>query len=134
MNWKLIFSLSLLGIGMAVASLFGLTRHIEPLLWLAIFVLYAFLIAKNAPSRLFLHGFLVSLVNGVWIAIIHSAFYATYIANNPEMLEDYQKFTQYMNPQIMMLIIGPCVGAITGVIAGLFAVLAGRILKKKALQ
>jgi thiamine transporter ThiT len=31
----------------------------------------------------------------------------------------------------MMLIIGPCIGAITGVVAGLLAMIAGRILKVK---
>jgi small-conductance mechanosensitive channel len=131
MNWKLIFSLSMFGIAMAVAGLFGLTRHVEPLLWLAIFIFYAGWIAKHVPSKLFLHGFLVSVVNGVWIAIIHAAFHSTYLENNPEMLEDYQKFSQYMNPQTMMLIIGPCIGAITGVVAGLLAMIAGRILKVK---
>jgi hypothetical protein len=37
-NWKLILALSLFGLAMAIASLFGLGMW-EPLLWLIIFII-----------------------------------------------------------------------------------------------
>ena len=75
MNWKLIFTLSLFGVAMAIASLFDVTHGIEPFLWLIIFIVYAIVIAKKVGGKYFLHGFLVSFFNGVWIAIIHAAFF-----------------------------------------------------------
>src|SRR5260370_37958050 len=84
MNWKLIFLLSLFGLGMAVASLFGLGLF-EPVLWFAIFVIYAWVIAKNCTRRYFLHGFLVSVVNSIWITAIHASFFTMYVANNPQV-------------------------------------------------
>ena len=130
MNWKLIFLLSLFGVAMAFATVFGLSRPIELLLWLVIFVVYAIIIAKKVERKYFLHGFLVSVINGVWIGIIHSAMFSTYVANNPEMMESYQKMPQSLSPQVMMLVMGSIVGAVTGVIAGLFALIAAMIMKK----
>jgi hypothetical protein len=116
MNWKLILWLSLFGVAMAVASLFGWTRHIEPLLWLVIFLLYGWCIAKNATGKYSLHGFLVSVLNGVWISINHASFYSLYIKNNPEMLEGFANLPPSISPRLMVLVMGPVVGAICGVI------------------
>jgi hypothetical protein len=132
MNWKLIFTLSLFGVAMGVVSLFGFTGRMEPLLWLVIFTLYAHWIALHAGSKHFLHGVLVSVVNGVWISVIHAAFSSTYFANNPDMLEGYRKLPKSLSPQSMMLVTGPLIGAATGVIAGFFAMIAAKILAKKA--
>jgi hypothetical protein len=133
-KWKLIFSLSLVGVAVAIAGVFGWMGKIEPFLWLVIFVLYAVVIAKKVDGRFFLHGFLVSVVNGVWIAVIHSLFFPTYMANNPDMIASYEKFPHSIPPQVMMLIVGPIIGVLTGLVAGLFAYIAGKMMKKQALS
>src|SRR5437867_1789951 len=120
MNWKLIFTLSLLGIIMAVSSLFGLPHNSEPFLWLLIFVIYAVWIVKKADGKYFQYALAVSVINGVWIALIHATFFSTYAANNPEAMEGYKQLPQFVGPQAMMLIMGPIIGAVTGLIAGLF--------------
>ena len=130
MNWKLILSLSLFGIAMAIASLFGYTRHIEPLLWLVIFIFYAWWIAKHCAGKFFLHGLLVSVLNGVWISLIHVAFFSRYLSNNPEAREMAQKLPPVLSPRLFSLIIGPIVGAVFGVVAGLFAFIASKIVRK----
>lgn len=132
MNWRLILLLSLFGVAMAVASLFGLTRGIEPLLWLLIFIFYAWCVAKKATGKYFLHGFLASVLNGIWISIVHAAFYSLYIRNNPEMLQSFSKLPPGLSPRLMMLIIGPLVGAFFGVVAGLLAFVAAKILKRNS--
>ena len=86
MNWKLIVMLSLFGLAMAVLSLFGLGIF-EFVIWLVIFVFYAVIIAKRAPGRYFLHGFLVSIVNSVWVTAIHAGFFSIYAKNNPQMVQ-----------------------------------------------
>lgn len=82
MNWKLVFMLSLAGAVMGVVSLFGLTRGFEPFLWVIIFAGYAVVIAKTMTSKHFLHGFLASVGNGLWIGAIHASFHSTYIRSN----------------------------------------------------
>jgi hypothetical protein len=124
MNWRLIFALSLFGLAMAVASLFGLGLF-EFVIWLVIFIVYAWIIATRARGKYFLHGFLVSIVNSVWITIIHVAFFSMYVRNNPQIL---QGAPPGMNPRVIMIAAGPIVGAILGVIAGLFAFIASKIV------
>src|SRR5712692_7812304 len=103
MNWKLIFALSLFGLAMAVASLFGLGMF-EPLLWLVIFIIYAWLIATRAPGKYFLHGFLASVVNSVWITAMHATFFHMYAQHNPRFV---QSAPPGMNPRVLMIIMGP---------------------------
>ncbi|PWT96282.1 MAG: hypothetical protein C5B55_00195 [Blastocatellia bacterium] len=131
MNWRLIFLLSTFGVLMAIASVFGMTRGIEPLLWLLIFVLYAWWIVKNCRRLYFLHAFMASVINGIWISIIHAAFFSTYTRHNPEVVEKFKTLPPGVNLRVLMLAIGPLLGAIFGVIAGLFAIVAARVAKKK---
>ena len=128
MNWKLIFALSLFGLAMAIGSLFGLGM-IEPLLWLLIFIVYAWLIATRAPGKYFLHGFLASVVNSIWITAMHAAFFSMYAKNNPQFV---QSAPPGINPRVLMIVMGPVFGVLFGLVAGLFAFIASRIVKKRA--
>ena len=130
MNWKLIFQLSLFGLVMAVATVFWIPSKIEPVFWLIIFVICAYLIAKNCSGKYFLHGFLVSLVNCVWITAAHVLFFTTYMANHPEMRTMSAQMPLQSHPRLMMLIMGPFFGVIFGLVLGLFAFIAGKIIKK----
>src|SRR5256885_2510438 len=114
MNWKLIFGLSLFGLAMAIATVFWIPSSIEWIFWLVIFLICAYLIAKNAPGNYFLHGFLVSVVNSVWITIAHVALFSTYVANHPEMTEMNAKLPMAEHPKRMMAILGPIFGICFG--------------------
>ncbi len=54
MNWKLILQLSLFGLAMAFATVFFIPSKVEPLVWLAIFIACAYVIATKAPGKSFL--------------------------------------------------------------------------------
>src|ERR1043165_4486344 len=84
MNWKLIFQLSLFGLAMGVATVFVIPSAIEPLFWLGIFVVCAYMIATRCSSRYFLHGLMVSVVNSVWITASHILLFRQYLANHPQ--------------------------------------------------
>ena len=79
MNIKLIFQLSLFGLAMAFATLFWIPLNYEPFFWLIIFIICAYLIAKKCFEKYFLNGFLVSIVNCIWITAAHLIFFHTYI-------------------------------------------------------
>ena len=123
--------LSLLGVVMGVASLFGWTRGVEPLLWVVFFVFYAWCIAQRATKYFFLHGFFVSVINGIWISIIHAAFYSLYTKNNPEVLQQVSQLPPNLNPRLLMLVMGPLIGAFFGIFAGLFAWIAAKFLRRR---
>ncbi len=131
MNSKLIFQLSLFGLAMAFATVYFIPSNIEPLFWLAIFVLCAYLIAKNCTEKYFLHGLSVSLVNAIWITAVHIILFDAYMANHPQEAAMMAKMPLPDSPRIMMLGTGPLVGLISGLVLGLFAFLASKIWKKK---
>ena len=131
MNWKLIFLLSLFGLAMAIATISLIPAVIEPLVWLVIFIVCAFLIAKNCSSKFFLHGFLVSILNSVWIIAAHIIFASTYFTYHPQQVSTNTVIPLLNHPRLMMLIVGPIIGVISGIVLGLFAFIASKIVKKK---
>ena len=127
MNWRLIFLLSLFGLIMAFATVYFIPTNVEPWCWLAIFIFCAYMIAKNAPGKFFLHGFLVCLVNCVWITAAHVILFQTYWANHPEMAN---MSSSMAHPRRMMLFIGPVTGIASGLVLGLFSFIAAKIVKR----
>lgn len=129
MKWKLILLLSLFGLLMAIATVFVIPSKIEPVCWLAIFIICAYLIAKSCTEKYFLTGFLVSLLNAVWITTIHIILFDTYIANHSQEAAMMTNMPIPVSPRLMMLMTGPVIGILSGLILGLFAFVASKILK-----
>ena len=128
MNWKLIFLLSLFGLAIGAAGVFLVPSNIEPFCWLIAFIISAIAIAKKAPSKYFLHGFMVNILNSVWATAAHLALYDRYIAFNPQLAEQFA--SAGIDPKLGMLMSGVIAGVLFGVILGLFAWIAGKIFKK----
>jgi uncharacterized membrane protein len=134
MNWKLIFQLSLFGLFMGIATVYFIPSKIEPFCWLAIFIICAIVIAKRASGMFFLHGFCVSLLNAVWITSAHLILFDTYIANHAEEARTMAKMGGSFSPKLIMLITGPIIGIISGLVLGLFAFIASKIIKKDPIK
>jgi hypothetical protein len=130
LDWKLIFQLSLFGLAMAVATVFVIPSSIEPFFWLVIFGICAYIIAKKCTGRFFLHGFLVSLMNSVWITGAHILLFNPYIANHPQEAAMMASMPLPDSPRFMMALTGPVVGLVSGLVLGLFAFAAGKIVKR----
>ena len=131
MNKKLIFQLSLFGLAMAIATVYVIPSRIEPLFWLVIFVICSYIIAKQCTEKYFLHGLCVSLVNAVWITAAHIILFDTYIANHAQEAAMMAKMPMPDSPRLMMLMTGPVIGLVSGIVLGLFAFIASKIIKKK---
>jgi hypothetical protein len=132
MNWKLIFQLSLFGLIMAFGTISLIPDKIEPLFWLVIFIVVAYLIAKTCTKKFFLYGFLVSMFNRVWIMAAHVLFYHPYAAHHPEMVNMFPPSALSNHPRVLMLLVGPFMGAIFGLFQGLFAFIASKMVKRPA--
>jgi hypothetical protein len=128
MNWKLIVALSMFGLVMAIGTISMIPMHVEYFLWPVIFILCALIIAKNAPSKFFLHGFLVCILNCVWITAAHAIFFNSYMMHHPEMAQ--MKMPMPDHPRRMMVLFGPVVGVVSGIIVGSLSWLASKIFKR----
>lgn len=122
MSWKLVFALSLFGMAMGVATVYVVPSDREPLFWLGIFVVCAWLIAKRAPSKYFLHGMCTSLLNSVWITAAHVALFGKYVAGHAREVALSGPLTQQVGSvKIAMAVTGPVVGIVSGVVLGAIA-------------
>jgi hypothetical protein len=118
------------GLAMCVATVFLIPPKIEPAFWLAIFVICAVIIAKQAPGKYFLHGLCVSLFNSVWMTAGHVIFFDTYAANHLDEMS--WNAGAPLPPRVMMLVLGPIIGLVSGTVLGLFSLGASKLLKPKA--
>ena len=133
MNWRLIFGLSLFGLAMAFATVYWISSNIEPFVWLPIFPLCAYLIVKHTSGKYFLHGFFISLVNCVWITGIHILLSKPYMAAHAQEAAQYAKMNTDLGLSVhrAMLLFGPIIGIISGIVLGLLAFAASKIFKRQ---
>jgi hypothetical protein len=126
---KLVLQLSLFGLAMGIATVFLIPSNIEPIFWLAIFGVCAYVIARRRTGRPFLHGFLVSLANCVWITGSHVLLADSYLTRHPQEAAMMANMPMPDSPRLMMLMTGPVVGIVSGLVLGLFAFVASKLVK-----
>jgi len=129
-NWTLIVLLSLFGLAMGFATVYWIPINIEWMFWLGIFIVSALLIAKMAPGSYFLHGFMVSIFNCVWITGTHILLYDTYMSGHPDMGKMMAILPMQTYPKIVMLYTGQIIGVLSGLVLGLFSLLATKLMRK----
>ncbi len=129
MNNKLIFLLSLFGLAMALATISAISSRVEPFFWLVIFIICAWIIARNCTGNYFMHGFWVAILNCIWILIVHTIWYRTYMVNHPDLAK-MATWPFAHHPRRDMYVIGPIIGVISGIIQGLFAWVASQLVRR----
>lgn len=130
MNWKVIFTLSLFGLGMAIATISLIPSNIEFWFWLGIFIFCAYTIAKRCSGAYFLHGFFVALLNCVWVTGAHVLFADTYLEYHKAEAAMMLNSPTGISVRAMMLVMGPVIGIISGLVLGLFSFIASKIVKR----
>jgi hypothetical protein len=131
MNWKIVLLLSLFGVVVGFAGVYGLSGPGELVLWIIVFLIYAIVIGKRLESDFFVHALLAAILAGLWVGIIHAAFIKTYVAHNAQLRAGRSMMPKTAHPRLIMVMIGPFIGAVTGVVAGLMAAVAGNLFKRK---
>ena len=131
MNWRLISILSLLAIALAVASILGFVRSHEWLMWLLVGAFCGWQFAGRVNDDFFLHGFYLGILDGILNSTIKAIFFDSYLAHNPRMVEEFKSLPQDLSPQIVLVIMGPIIGAFSGVAFGVLAVLASKVRRRQ---
>lgn len=126
MDWTVIVIFSAMGVIMGLLSVKRFTHKLELFLWLLFGIATALVHSKNIDHHSFLHGLLIGMSWGIINAAIQSAFYDTYLANNPSLQEGF-RVTTFMPPRYFALATGPIIGLTTGVVLGGVSLLLSRI-------
>jgi hypothetical protein len=126
----LIALLSSFGLVMAIATVYVIPPTLEPIAWLAIFLVCAFAIAKRCSGRFFAHGFLVCLVNSVWMTGARVLLIRDYLAWHADEAAMMLQMPMATSPRLMVLITGPVIGVLSGIALGIFAFVASKLVKR----
>lgn len=132
MPWNLILKLSLFGLVMGVATVFWIPSNVEPFLWILIFLICAYVIGRSSEKP-FYTGVLLGLANCVWITTTHILLFGEYLGKHAREAAMMKSMPLPDSPRLMMALMGPIVGMISGIVIGLFAVLAARLVRSKHL-
>jgi hypothetical protein len=137
MKWTLILRLSIIGLVLALGSIFFISPNVEPLLWLAVFLYYAYAIGKGTRTWHFFHGLLLGILNSIWIVSAHVLFLTRYLAGHPrevQMIDKLHAAGLAVSPRWAMSGAGIAVGVLEGIVIGVFAVIAGMMVKPRMLD
>src|SRR5262245_52729680 len=132
MNWKTVVELSLFGLLIGIGTVFVIPSTVEPLLWIAVFVASAYVIARRCPGHEFVHGLLVGIANSVWVTASHVVFFARYLANHPQEAAMMSSMPFPDAPRLMTSLVGPVIGIVSGVVIGVLALLARKLIGRPA--
>ncbi|MBV6478594.1 MAG: hypothetical protein HGGPFJEG_01349 [Ignavibacteria bacterium] len=130
MNFKL-WLLTLFGVVMGFAAVFGLTQKNELYYWLIIGVVTAFAISKITKEKIFIKSTVIGLFIGVFNGIIQFAMFNTYMENNPDTLDGFSKIPLSLAPQYVLLFAAPFSGLVFGMFTGLIALIFIKVTEKK---
>jgi len=131
MSWPLVFLLSLLGLAMGIATVFFVPSNIEPLLWLAIFLFSAYVVARNTSRLRFLHGLAIGIANSVWITAAHVILAESYLSRHAPEAAMLRSMPFADSPRVMMAVTGPVIGVISGIVIGILCAIAGRLIRPR---
>lgn len=129
MKWPLIALLSLIGILMGAASLFGLTRGIELYLWIVIALITAVVVARTSNQKQFLHGFLSGTGMGIANGIMQALFLPLYLFHNPEAANQVNQNSFGFLPEVFIFLFSPVIGMMYGTVVGGLCAAAGKFHK-----
>jgi predicted outer membrane lipoprotein len=132
MNWRLIVYLSLLSILLAIGSIAGLVKSQEWLGWLVIGILSGWYIAGRVDENFFLYGLILGILDGILNSSLKALFFESYSSSNPRIMDAFDGLPQDLSPRMVMLIMGPLVGALLGVAFGIITAAASMLRKRMA--
>jgi hypothetical protein len=135
MNWKLVFTLSAIGLIMGTAAVLGVTGWIEAVLWLLVGIACAWIIARNVSEKHFSHGFVVGFINSAIAHIIQILFFDTLAENNPDVaarLASSEAGLGELGPRTFVLVIMPFISITSGLLLGFFTWIAGKVVQPPA--
>jgi len=134
MKWTLILRLSFIGLALALGSIFFISPNVEPLLWLGVFLYYAYAIGSGTRTWRFFHGLLLGILNSSWVVGAHDIFLIRYLAGHPRevsMIEMVHNAGVGASPRWIMSSTGIAVGVMEGIVIGVFAIVAGMMVKPR---
>lgn len=127
MNWGLVLRLSPLGLAMGLGTLFATPASIEPACRLITSLLCAYFVARHCNDEWFLNGFVIGIVNSIWVTSVHILFFVQYMSGHDSETELVRAIPPPHFPRLMLVATGAAIGILTGILIGVLSSLAARL-------
>ncbi len=131
MKWSLVAELSLLGLAIGVAIVYGLPEATGWFAWIALRIGGAIWIARAARRSHFLNGFAAGYLGATAAVLSGAVLYGTYTANHPEFVENAAKSAPKLDPRLLLVLVSLAVGLAHGFFQGVLAIVAGKIVTSR---
>lgn len=131
MNWKLIGLLSLTGVLMGAVTVYYIPTRYESVLGTPVYMFCAYILARYAGSRYFMHGFLMGVINTAIVTLIHIIMQEAYLAHHAPDAAKFAKIHADSGATVtqVMLMLGFFAALLSGVVCGLLTSAGDKILK-----
>jgi len=132
MNVRLVLTLSLFGLLVGLGSITGLVPSgWETALWGVIGLIYAGVLARQAPGKFFLHGFVTGFIAGAISILCQALFLNQYVAHNAKAADVFKSLPPGMPPAVFLVLAAPIWAAVFGASTGLVTWLWARFTRPK---
>jgi len=131
MKWGLVAELTLAGLAIGLAVVFGLSEAVMWAAWAVLRLGAALWIARAVRRSHFAHGFWGGFLGGSAAVLCGAVLYGTYTANHPEFLENAAKTAPNLEPRLLLVLIAIGVGLSHGLLQGALAWVAAKIVTSR---
>ncbi len=127
MNWKVLFYLSLLGIPAGIVQLYNLWGNpiVELFVMLLIAIGCAVVTLRCTRHKLYLHGFLLTIMFGFWQNVLYLSCYGLEQTNHAEYLASLGDWG--IEEHFALLLSGVGTDVVQGLFLGLIFFVGGKI-------
>jgi len=129
MNWRVVVWLGSLGVFMGIATIFGLSPHVEMVLWVVMAFVSSYVLARFVTQKLVLHGMSAGALMGAAHGILQMLFFDLYLVNNPTAAKGFVE-TEGIKPRMFVFVVGAITGIVYGAIVGGMGIIVARMLKR----
>ncbi len=130
MNWKLLFLLSLLGLGIAFATVFHFNQKMEQFIWLPVFICSGYFIFRFGKRKFFLHGFLLGWFNCCWVILVHLFMFSSLVGHHKEVALFVSQLPAGISPKLSVAILEILKWVFLSLISGIFGFVVSKGMEK----
>src|SRR5690349_19893235 len=131
MKWGLVLELAVPGLAIGIAVVLGMQENAMWIAWAVLRLLGALWIARSARRRHFANGFWGGCLGGAAAVLSGAVLFGTYTAHHPEYLERAKESAASVDPRLLLVPIGVAVGLVHGILQGVLAWMAARIVTSR---
>lgn len=130
MNWKLILLLSLSGILIGLANVYVIPAKYSAVVEMPVYLGCAYVLARVQERKHFVHGVVVGVICAILATAVRIVLVEQYLTHQYVDAAQYRKLAAESHGTItqVLMLMGVLFTILSGLVTGLFALAAGKII------